>query len=162
MPGNTPLVSILSSSVPVGGVPQPVPNVIISSASTIFLTVNCFINPSLFGSGFRFDANFQIVRAGDNQVLSNNWWTRASPNSYPFILDSFTGFGPNFFIFMFWTASNFGLNDGDGTNAEGGTTGMYIFRPYFFVDTGVYSSSLVRPLGTSQFAFGADTPFWVE
>lgn len=160
MPGNTPLVSISSTSVTAS--PQPVPNVIINSGVTLFLTINCFVDPSLFGNGFRFDANFQVVRAADNQIASNNWWTQANPNSYPFDLDSFQGFGSNFFITLFNTANNFGINDGDGNNAENGNSGMYIFRPYFFVDTGEYTADLVRSLGSSQFAFAADNPFWVE
>jgi hypothetical protein len=159
MPGNTPLVSI--SSVAVSASPQPVPDVIINSFTTVSLIINCFVNASLFGNGFRFDANFQIVRGADNQIVSNNWWSQAT-GGYPFSLDNFRGFGSNFFILLSNGGNNFGLNDGDGNNAEGGNNGMYIFRPYFFVDTGLYSANLVRSFGTSQFAFGADHPFWVE
>jgi hypothetical protein len=159
MPGNTPLVSITSASVTAA--PQPVPQVIFSDSTSVSLVVVCFVNSSLFGHAFRFDANFQIIRAADNQVVSNNWWASAV-GGYPFDLDNFQGFGSNFFISLTNVGRNFGINDGDGQNAESNNWGMYLFRPYFFVDTGRYSQSLVATSGTSQFALAASNPFWVE
>lgn len=156
MGAHTPNVQI-STSIMTEGITR---DVIRNSAVDIGLIINGSIGAPLLGSGFRFDARFQIFRAADNGLVYDNWW---SNGSYPVIVDSLPGGGSVWWI-MFNTApaSGWGLNDGEGGWAEGGTQGMYIFRAFCFVDTSTYSASLFHPNGTSEFAFADDHPFWVE
>lgn len=108
------------------------------------------IDPSLFGSGFRFDAHWVIVRTADNQAVDDFWWSGVS--GYPQTVDRLPG--SNFWISLAWNqASDANVNSGGGGNAEGSKEGMDAFRAYFFVDTSTYSNGLYRPNGTSEFCY---------
>jgi hypothetical protein len=148
----------------------------LNESDQLILSVNVNIDPSLFGSGNRYDCNFQIIRAGDLSIASNNWisqanWTDANGNAhngYPVVIDQFfAGSGDSSFS-MWDSASNFNVHGGDGNNAEGNKLGMYILRVYMFVDTANYGDagggypSLGQAFGTSQWAVADDVFFWCE
>jgi len=155
MSQHTPKVQITSTGVGADGVTSD----IIRLGEGFTLVINATIDPSLFGQNFRFDANFVIVRASDNQEVYNWWWSALS--SYPVSVDSLPG--PNFWISLTWNhAGDANVNSGEGGNAENSREGMYAFRAYFFVDTATYSPSLYRANGTSEFAIADDHYFWRE
>lgn len=152
---NTPKVQITGVSVGADGVTSD----IIRLGQGFTLVINATIDPSLFGSGFRFDAHWVIVRTADNQVVYDFWWSGLS--GYPQTVESLPG--SNFWISLTWNeASDANVNSGGGGNAEGSKAGMYAFRAYFFVDTSTYSNGLYRPNGTSEFAIADDHFFWRE
>jgi len=144
------------------------PSVQRDEIDTIIFVVNLNIDQSLFGSGFRFDCNFQIIRVGDLSVVSNNWLSRCLGFNYPVIVENFfANSGANGF-FISNQASNFGINGGNANNAESNNTGLYILRVYMFVDTSQYGQggggfpSLGFGQGTSQWAVSDDIYFWCE
>ncbi len=152
---HTPKVQITSTSVGADGATSD----IIRLGQGFTLVINATIDPSLFGSGFRFDAHWVIVRTSDNQAVYDRWWS-ANPG-YPQTVDSLPG--PDFWISITWNeASDANVNSGGGGNAEGSRDGMYAFRAYFFVDTSTYSNGLYRPNGTSEFAIADDHFLWRE
>lgn len=174
LPQSTPQIKVLGSQVALENGTLAVPNVLQSSGVSLELFVGLQFDPSLWGKGFLFDCNFQVLQVGDNSIASNNWWTGAWGGGYPFFLDIFQMWGwvndNTVWIGLVNTASNFGVNDGLGNQAEDSNTGMYNFRPYCLVDTGSYPNGfggngfedLLTSFGTSQFGVADDLFFFCE
>jgi hypothetical protein len=167
-----PALTISDAGVDTGNVGNALVQQNASNFINFWVNFNCgpgFEN--FFGGACRFDMNFQIIRAGDLSVVSNNWlsqgnWTDKDGVThgpgYPIIVDYLIdGIGPQSFGYQA-QASFLNIQGGDAQNAESNKTGLYILRIYMFVDSAIYEGNTPFPQGTSAWAVSDDTFFWCE
>jgi hypothetical protein len=121
------------------------------------LVMNVHVDAGLYGNGYRYVANFRIIRAIDNAVVLNLFWNTLQGKTG--FLDNDIPKWTDFWLSVdFPQPGNASLN-GWGENPNGG---MYLFKPYFAVDANQYGGDLYRANGLSQFGVAEDHWFWVE
>src|ERR1700722_10822808 len=155
MPQSTGLIQITDTWIESGGNPV---QVVEGGPASIELCVSMTIDPSLIGSGYAFDINWQLVELATGRI-GNNWASQMGSNSYPLSLDGwFAGGGGDYTWVIENSANNFGVSGGAGNDAELYGRGMYVLRVYIFIDQGNYGA----PPGIAQWAVSDDLYFWCD
>lgn len=117
--------------------------VIPSPGRPLALVTGLYVDPSLFGHGYRFRVNFRTIQVRSNHVQNNYWDGK---------VDDLT-----------WGSSFWLSKSRDAEDVVPGERGLYIFEPYFIIDTsrdagdGYYYGQ-----GTSEFAVADPYHFFIE
>jgi hypothetical protein len=117
-----------------------------SGGRSIALIIWLYVDPSLFGQNYRFRANFRTIQMRTNSVRSTNWDGK---------VDRDLVWGSWFWLSHWWRD--------DAADAVPGQRGVYIFHPYFVIDTSQdLGDGYYQGLGTSVFSIGEPTYFYIE
>lgn len=120
-------------------------HVISSSGRHFALVMGLYMDSNLFGHGYRYWANYRTIQLRTNEVQNN--YTNGR-------VDHDLKWGSWFWMSKSWDAAG---------NAVSGTRGMFIFDPYFIIDTSVdFGDGYYQGQGTSMFAVADPYYFYIE
>lgn len=119
--------------------------------SDLNLRMVVFLDPSLFGQDYRYNANFRTIHMTDNCVR-NNYFERTSNMTGK--LDSDFAGGGYWLLSMSWQ---------NAKDAVSGINGLYHFKPYFVANKGEYRDGVYHRTGRSEFSISDEERyFWIE
>jgi hypothetical protein len=119
-------------------------HVLVDAHEPIALVMGIYLDSSLFDKGYRFKANFRVIRARTNTVQSN-----ISEGKVEVLPQSS----------WFWISKTWD----DAKDAVPGERGLYIFDPYFIIDTATdLGDGYYHNHGTSEFVTYDPYFFYIE
>jgi hypothetical protein len=119
-------------------------HVIPSAGRDLALVTGLYVDPILFGHGYRFRVNYRTIQVRTNRVQNN--YTDGKVDDL--------NWGSWFWMSKTWR---------DAQDAVPGKRGLYIFEPYVIIDTCKdWGDGYYQGQGTSEFAFADPYYFFIE